>query len=343
MTVPSLSLVITSAGLQRFTAAQLGEDIDLTVSAVGLSNAAFVAAPTLTALPGEFRRVATISGAATGADTVHLVVRDAAEIQYEVRGFGLFLSDGTLFAVYAQGDPIFEKSARSMMHIAIDLVFPTGTATSLTFGDTNFLNPAATETVAGVVELATSAEVGTGTDATRAVTPRGLTDRLTAFLLTITALIAERVPMTRQIKTAGLAFGAQTLASDVTISVPSATAAQMRAGTAGNAALTPKNFGDLATIAATGSYTLPGGRIDKWGGYRGRSNSEISLRVPFDVPFPTACFRVLLTPRIASANASDDYFCQLVGDPDAAGFTVQYQSDDANGGLDGFDWLAIGN
>jgi len=348
MTTPSLSLVITTTGLQRFVAAQLGEDIDLTVSQVGLTAAAFVPAPTLSALPGEFRRVATISGVASSADTVHLVVRDAAPLRYEMRGLGLFLADGTLFATYGQADPIFEKSERSTMHIAIDLVFPTGTATSLSFGDTNFLQPPATEILAGVIELATAAEVAAGVDPVRAVTPATLAARLTALLATVTAAIgaavAPLVPLTRRINTSGLAVGGQTLATDPTISVPPATAAQLLAATAGNVAVTPASFGDLGNIIApTGSYALPGGLIAKWGGQRGRVTSEGAVRVDFAQPFPNGAFRALVTPRIAAANSSDDYFCQLVGDPDAGGFTVQYQSDDANGGLDGFDWLAIGH
>ncbi|KQM88463.1 hypothetical protein ASE67_01510 [Sphingomonas sp. Leaf23] len=355
MTTPSLSLVITKTGLQRFVAAQLGEDIDMTISSVALTAAAFVAAPTLTALPGEFRRVATISGVASSADTVHLVVRDAAELRYEVRGLGLFLADGTLFATYGQAEPIFEKSARSTMHIAIDLVFPTGTATSLTFGDTNFLQPPATETLAGVIELATPAEVTTGTDPLRAITPATLAGRLAALTTNIDAAIAGvraslasavalLVPLTRRISTSGLAIGGQTLATDMTVTVPPATADQLRFATAGNVAVTPASFGDLGNvIAPTGSYTLPGGRVDKWGKHRARANSEVTVAIVFDPPFPAECFNVSLTPFITSPNPSDDYFCQLAGDPTRFGFTVQYQSDDANGGLSGFDWTAIGH
>lgn len=343
MTVPSLSLVITTAGLQRFTAAQLGEDIDLTVSSVGLSDTAFVAAPTLTALPGEFRRVATIAGTATGPDTVHLVVRDAAELRYEVRGFGLFLADGTLFAVYAQGDPIFEKSPRSMMHIAIDLVFPIGTATSLSFGETNFLNPTATETVAGVVELATVAEVETGTDVQRVVTPAGLAARLAKLRESINTAIAACAPKTRKVSAAGLATGGGTLEADRTITVARATGPALRDAAAEDVAVTPASFGALGnTVGPTGSYTLPGGRVDKWGKHRARANSEVTVAVVFDPPFPAECFNVSLTPFVDAPNTSDDYFCQLAGAPSAQGFTVQYQSDDANGGIDGFDWLAIG-
>ncbi len=356
-----LVLTLTDAGIAALRAAAGTNAI--VIAHLGLSARAIVAAPTLTALPDEHRRLATLSGAAVDDRTIHLTARDASDATYTVRAIGLYLSDGTLFAVYAQADPIFEKARVATYLQAIDVRLQPGEAASITFGDSNFLYPPATEVTRGVAEIATDAEVDAAIDDQRILSPLKLARRLTRMLATredadggtrqdrlltpwsIRPLL-DRVAtlFARRINTDGLALGGQTLATDVTISVPPASAEQLRNGTAGNVAVTPKSFGDLGNvIAPTGSYTLPGGRVDKWGGHRGRSNSEISLRVDFTVPFPTACFRVLLTPRIASANASDDYFCQLVGDPDAAGFTVQYQSDDANGGLDGFDWLAIGN
>ncbi|MDB5683167.1 MAG: hypothetical protein JWM75_865, partial [Sphingomonas bacterium] len=47
------ALIVTTAGLNKFTSAQAGADIDLTVAEVGVTAADFVVAPTLTALPGE--------------------------------------------------------------------------------------------------------------------------------------------------------------------------------------------------------------------------------------------------------------------------------------------------
>ncbi|MCP8893001.1 phage tail protein [Sphingomonas faeni] len=97
----ALKLVMTTAGLGRFTAAQAGDDIDLTIARVGLTDTAFVAAPSLTALPGEFRRLSTVSGSVEAENVVHMTVTDDAAISYTVRGFGLFLTDGTLFAAYS--------------------------------------------------------------------------------------------------------------------------------------------------------------------------------------------------------------------------------------------------
>lgn len=360
--MPPLVLTLTDAGLAALRAAAGTNAI--VVSQLGLSGRAVVMAPTLTALPDEHRRLATVSGAAVDDRTIHLTARDDSDATYVVRSIGLYLSNGILFAAYSQPDPIFEKARVATYLQAVDLRLQPGEAALVTFGDSNFLYPPATRATRGVAEIATETEVDAGADDTRIVTPFGLARRLAALVVgasreetdagartdryvTPWSLrpLLDRVSIlfARRIATSGLAIGGQTLTTDVTITVPAATPAQLLAATAANAALTPASFGGLGNvIAPTGSYTLPGGLVAKWGGHRGRSNSEITVRVDFAQPMPNACYRVLLTPRIAGANASDDYFCQLVGEPDAAGFTVQYQSDDANGGLDGFDWLAIG-
>jgi microcystin-dependent protein len=163
----ALRLVLTTAGIARFAAAQLGDPIDLTVAAIGLTAADFIAAPTLTALPGEFRRVTAVSGVVAGDNTVHIVMQDADEIAYTVRGFGLILSDGTLLAAYGQSLPIVEKPLAGTLYLPLDLAFPTTAINSLTFGSTNFLNPAATTTKKGVVELATKTEGRAGEDLLR--------------------------------------------------------------------------------------------------------------------------------------------------------------------------------
>lgn len=170
----ALPLTMTTLGLERFTAAQIDDDIDLTISSIGLTAAAFVPAPSLTALPGQFRNVDTISGDQVGESIVHLLIRDDASLSYTVRGFGLFLADGTLFAVYGQEEPIFEKAEATAMLIALDMAFPSADIDALNFGDTNFLNPPATLTRKGVVELATEAEAVAGEDHERAITPAAL-------------------------------------------------------------------------------------------------------------------------------------------------------------------------
>ncbi len=360
--MPPLVLTLTDAGFAALRAASGTNAI--VIAQLGLSARAVAMAPTLTVLPDEHRRLTTVSGAAVDDRTIHLTARDASDATYVVRSIGLYLDTGTLFAAYSQPDPIFEKARVATYMQAIDLRLQPGDAALIRFGDANFLYPPATKETRGVAEIATEAEVDGALDDTRIVSPLGLARRIAKLLIGATREdtdagtrqdryltpwsirpLLDRVAalFARRINTDGLALGGQSLATDVTISVPPATPEQLRNASASNVAVTPASFGGLGNVIAdTGSYTLPGGRIDKWGGHRGRATSEIVVRVDFAVPFPTACFRVMLTPRIASATASDDYFVQLVGDPDRTGFTVQYQSDDDNGGLDGFDWMAIG-
>ncbi len=249
----ALTLTFTNAGFARFTAAQLGNGADLRISAVGVSDNSVVVAPTLTALPGEIRRFATVSGSQVGDNIVHLVVRDDAEVIYGFRAFGLYLSDGTLFAVYAQAARIMEKTALASNMLAIDIAFPAANVASISFGATNFLNPPATTTTKGVVELATDQETIDGADTLRAVTPRGLKARLADILVTL----ANVVPFGRRINTTGLATGGRTLDVDITIDVPRATAAEADAGTLTTKALTPSSLANILVLLAN---SVPLGR-----------------------------------------------------------------------------------
>ncbi len=361
--MPPLVLTLTNAGFAALRAASGTNAI--VIAQLGLTARAVAVAPTLAVLPDEHRRLATVSGAAVDDRTIHLTACDDSDATYVVRAIGLYLADGTLFAAYSQADPIFEKARVATYLQAIDLRLQPGEAARISFGDSNFLYPPATQSTRGVAEIATEAEVDGAADDTRIVTPLGLARRIAKLLIGATRSEADagtaqdryltpwsirplldRVAalFARRINTAGLALGGSSLATDLTISVAPATAAQLAAATASNVALTPASFGGLGNvIGPTGSYTLPGGRVDKWGGHRGRSTSEISVPIAFAQPFPNRCFRVLITPLNASGSTGDDYFCQLQGEPTAAGFTVKYQSDDANGGLDGFDWFAIGD
>ena len=181
----ALTLTLTNAGLARIAAAQLGNPVDMRIAAVGLTDTAFAVAPTLTALPGEFRRVATVSGTQAGGNTVHLTVRDDAAITYGVRGLGVFLSDGVLFAVYGQADRIMQKAAAATNLLALDIAFPAGSAAAVTFGDTSFLNPPASTQTKGVVRLASPAAIDAGTSADDAVTPAGLRRALPIGVVTL--------------------------------------------------------------------------------------------------------------------------------------------------------------
>lgn len=172
--MPAITLIITNAGRAALVDAATAGTFAVRIASAGLTASAFTPLATATTLPGEFARITGISGAAIDPDTITLNVRDDSSAVYTLRGLGLFLTDGTLFAIYSQAGAILEKSANSTALIVLDVRFADIAATSLTFGDANFLSPPATTTVQGVIELATDAEAITGADATRAIVPSAL-------------------------------------------------------------------------------------------------------------------------------------------------------------------------
>jgi len=177
-----VTIVVTDAGRAALVNAQNNGTAPVTIAAAGVSATAIAAAKTDTTLPGEIKRIATLSGAVVADDTIHLIVRDEGMDTYTVKSLALYLGDGTLFALYGQAEPILEKTAASIMLLAIDVRFADIDATELAFGDANFINPPATADAQGVVELATEAEATAGADAARAVTPKGLKAAVVSWL-----------------------------------------------------------------------------------------------------------------------------------------------------------------
>lgn len=178
----ALTLTVTNAGRAALVNAANTGTAPVTIAQIGLSGTAVVPNAAATALPGEFKRLATLSGDVVADDTIHLIVRDESADVFTVRSLAMYLADGTLFGIYGQAAVLVEKSAQALMLIAVDVKFEDIAASSITFGDANFLNPPATTEMQGVVELATTPETLTGTDTQRAVTPKGFSDGLYGVL-----------------------------------------------------------------------------------------------------------------------------------------------------------------
>jgi hypothetical protein len=172
--MPGLKLQITTAGRAALVNLPKTGTNAVLITSVGVSRQAFSLSAALTALPNEVKRLSTIGGSVTASDTIHVSVRDESGDAYNCYGFGLYLADGTLFAAYSQSDLLVGKSAAAMLLLALDVIFADVDASQITFGATNFTEVSATTERQGVVELATNAETLTGTDATRAITPAGL-------------------------------------------------------------------------------------------------------------------------------------------------------------------------
>ncbi len=170
MTAP-LEITVTNAGRAAIVNAQNTGTAPVTITQIGLSGTAVTPLPTATALAGEFKRVASIAGEVVANDTIHVTLTDSSGDAYTLRSIGLYLADGTLFAIYGQAGPVLEKTAQSIAALSVDVIFADIAAASLTFGNANFTNPPATTERQGVVELATLAEAQAGIDALRALTP----------------------------------------------------------------------------------------------------------------------------------------------------------------------------
>ena len=170
----ALPITITSAGFAAVVNAENTGTDPVLITQIGITAAVFTPGAGLTALPSEIKRLSTFAGAAVADDTVHITIRDDSDDVYSLRGFGLYLADGTLFAAYGQAGVILEKSAQALLLLSNDIRFTTLSASSISFGSADFINPPATETVQGVVELASAAEATTGTDTQRALTPAGM-------------------------------------------------------------------------------------------------------------------------------------------------------------------------
>lgn len=167
----ALTLSVTDAGRAALRNAQGNGTNAVLIAAVGVTASAFTSGQPVS---NEIKRIATIAGGATAADTIHVTVSDTGSDVYSVRGFGFYLGDGTLFASYGQADIIVEKSAQATMMMAVDVKFADIDATQITFGDSNFSNPAATTDTLGVVRLASDADAIAGADAQRAITAKSL-------------------------------------------------------------------------------------------------------------------------------------------------------------------------
>jgi hypothetical protein len=141
----ALQMMITNAGLDALVDAQNGVTTDIVITQMGLTATVFAMAPTITALPGEFKRIDAISGESVAANIIHMTAYDNSAAVYDVTGFALYLDDGTLFAVYsAAADPVMSKAALANALFAHDIAFADNAAASIAFGNAIFSYPPAT-------------------------------------------------------------------------------------------------------------------------------------------------------------------------------------------------------
>ena len=248
-----LQMTITDAGLDALVDAQDGVTDPIVITELGITQTVFVAAPTLTALPGEVKRIGTLSGTSVAENVIHLTAQDSTTDIYSLRGFALYLEDGTLFAAYSQATPILIKVDIAAFLVSFDVAFADAVDTAIEFGDATFLFPPATETVKGAIELATEAEVNAGADTTRAVTPATLSARLALIVggdiaaETAARIAGDSAIAARTITGGGLITGGGNLGASRVLTVTAASQAETAAGALADKAVTPFGLTPIIT------------------------------------------------------------------------------------------------
>lgn len=187
-----MQIIITNAGLAAIVNGEATGTAAVQITKIGLGSGRYTPSKTQTALQSEFKQIDVIEGGDTGDNTIHVAIRDDSEDSYAVYEFGLYLADGTLFAVTSQQSVILQKVSTSQALLSVDIKFDGIDTASITFEGMTYSFAAATTENAGICELATEAETLAGTDSQRAVTPSALakllaTDTRLGLIKTATA------------------------------------------------------------------------------------------------------------------------------------------------------------
>lgn len=303
-------MTLTQAGLASIVNVEAGTIGPVEITQIGLTDADFTVASTLEALPGEFKRLG-VAGDTLGDDLIHLTALDDSADAYAYRGFALYSSTGLLFAVYGQADTIAEKTAGTVSFLALDIAMARGQSDAITFGNTDFLNPPATTTQQGVVELATDAEAQAGTDAFRAITPASAKAAVLSWIGFV-PLAASAFTKSAILSLLGyVPFDSAGFTGAAVKSVlgytPLDAAAFTKAAILSLLNFTPQDAADFSYGSNANGYwrKMPGGLIEQWGEVTaGESSSPPSLDFP--IPFTDlASINVQVTARNPNIGATN--------------------------------------
>lgn len=343
--MPALLMMITNAGLDALVDAEAAVTGPIEIVSVGLTDTPFVMAPTLTDLPGEYKVIDSIAGEAAAANIIHVTAYDTSAETYDVTGFGLYLADGTLFAVHSSSAaPILTKAALAFGLFSFDIAFLNDAGANITFGSAIFSYPPATEDVKGVARIATQDRVDAvadaGDDFETYVTPKTLRARLLAFLAPITAsldslLAGLTLVNSRTVTGGGMASGGGAISTNPVITVDAAIEADLETGSV-TKAVVPLLLGLVRNFGTDGRFRLFKFEV-KWGTFAIGANTQVT--VTFPVAFPDGlCFAVMAQGSGADAGDQDNYVHAVAGSKTASGFTAH----NGHGAMTG-DYIAFGS
>ncbi|MGR6384897.1 tail fiber protein [Escherichia coli] len=165
---------MTDAGRQELVNANKTGTNKVEIVSVGLGGRYYVTSTSQTNITNEIKRLTTIGGKVVSPDTIHVTAKDDSKDEYVVHTIGLYTNKGTLFAVYSQEQAIINKASSTIALISSDIAIKTLDTKNIIFGDIEFINPPATETVVGVARFANEQEIDAGTDDSLAVSAKRL-------------------------------------------------------------------------------------------------------------------------------------------------------------------------
>ncbi|HBN6529028.1 TPA: tail fiber protein [Escherichia coli] len=169
-----LLFTMTDAGRQELVNANKTGTNKVEIVSVGLGSRYYVTSTTQTKITDEIKRLTAIGGKVVSPDTIHVTAKDDSKDEYVVHTIGLYTNKGTLFAVYSQEQVIINKASSTIALISSDIAIKNLDTKNITFGDVEFINPPATETVVGVARFANEQEIDAGTDDSLAVSAKRL-------------------------------------------------------------------------------------------------------------------------------------------------------------------------
>ncbi|HGC2812191.1 TPA: tail fiber protein [Escherichia coli] len=169
-----LLFTMTDAGRQELVNANKTGTNKVEIVSVGLGSRYYVTSTTQTEITDEIKQLTTIGGKVVSPDTIHVTAKDDSKDEYVVHTIGLYTNKGTLFAVYSQEQVIINKASSTIALISSDIAIKNLDTKNITFGDVEFINPPATETVVGVARFANEQEIDAGTDDSLAVSAKRL-------------------------------------------------------------------------------------------------------------------------------------------------------------------------
>ena len=251
--MPAITITLTNAGAAALAAAALPAADPVEFAEVGLTVTPFTPAATLTALPSEFARL-PLTGQQVSDATLHMAIEDTSADAWSCTGLGVWLADGTLFGTASAAEPLLQKAGPAHAVLYLDVTFQPGQANLISLPPITLSNPPGSEVIAGVLELASDAEMTAGVNASKAVTPQKFAIRIGALLGPIFDGLNTLFARTFS----GTGLVSKTVAGvNTDFAVSAANQAETKARAIANKAVTPDGLNGLFTLpAADGADTV---------------------------------------------------------------------------------------